>query len=551
MRKMIIIKKIMSLFIVLFLSTNTFAAVVSDNDGAAFITKAEFDSLKNNFQAQLNSYNAYIDNKIDSAIASYLEGATSGKINKMYLDSSTNYSYPLVLMSNSTAWNNTKSDYYNVARNRVRFQQYTIVDFFEDYNQEHNSILIDSDTDTTIFTVPVGNLNTYLCYGFLNKKIREVKGKNGELYVVTQSSSTRRVGSTNYKVFDIGEYGSGYQFVDYQIEYTTTRGRNAGHFGPSHNGYFTYCAVLMTNGGYDNVKPAYNGNVNNWKGQWTDARFVSSGSGWSNRTFYMGRSPSYVGTKVKISAIGEWNLHGSAGVEFTNKPIDSSSFVWDKTNKKSMVYAGTSTVPAQRTAKFAYEGNFQENLDTLVECIDIQEAGYTNGWVYNPSSSNRTTGRFFAWDCTYIPPLLAVNYDGYNSTVPSFGALPATCMRYYDSKGNEHFLDEGMFLCNFDKKGTVNFDVRFTAKSGTKNLNFYVSKYPFSRANLKTRLTQFKVNNSTSTYTSRTLATGTTYHITVDDINVGEQLYLLWEPSSASDWVALSDFSNFTLTSKS
>ena len=261
MRKMIIIKRIMSLFIVLFLSTNTFAAVVSDNDGAAFITKAEFDSLKNNFQAQLNSYNAYIDNKIDSAIASYLEGATSGKINKMYLDSSTNYSYPLVLMSNSTAWNNTKSDYYNVARNRVRFQQYTLYDFFEDYNQNHNSILIDSDTDTTIFTVPAGNLNTYLCYGFLLKKIREVKGKNGELYVVTQSSSTRRVGSTNYKVFDIGEYGSGYQFVDYQIEYKTERGRNAGHFGPSSNGYYTYCAVLMTNGGYNNVKPAYNAHV--------------------------------------------------------------------------------------------------------------------------------------------------------------------------------------------------------------------------------------------------------------------------------------------------
>ena len=48
--------------------------MVSDNDGSAFITKAEFDSLKNNFQSQLDSYNTAIDNKIDAAIATYLAG---------------------------------------------------------------------------------------------------------------------------------------------------------------------------------------------------------------------------------------------------------------------------------------------------------------------------------------------------------------------------------------------------------------------------------------------------------------------------------------------
>ena len=543
------INKIISLFIIIILSTNVFAVVVSDNDGAAFITKAEFDSLKNNFQSQLDAYNTSIDSKIDTAISSYLAGVKTETVSKMYIDSNTNYSYPLVLMSSSSAWNNTKSDYYNVARNRVRFQNYTLIDFFEENNQYHNSILIDSETDATIFSVPVGNLNNYLCFRFLNKKIREVKGKNGELYVVNQTSDIRRVGSTNYKIFDIGEYGNGYQFIDYKIGYSVTQGRNGGHFGPSHNGAYTYCAVLMTNYGYDNVKPAYNGDVRNWAGQWNERRFVSAGSGWSNLTLYQSRTPSYVGTKVKIKDIPEWNLHGNAGVEYYDKEIDSSSFVWDRSNIKTMIYAGTSTVPAQRTSKFAYEGDFQDNLDTVVECIDVEEAGFTNGWVYNPTSSNRSTGRFFAWDCTYLPPLLAANYNGYSATVPSFGALPATCMRYHDSKGKEHFLDEGMFLCNFDKKGTVNFDVRFIAKSGTKNLDLYVSKEPFSRANLKTKLKNFKVNNSNTSYTSVTLVTGSSYRITVEDIDANDQLYLLWEPSNANDWVALSDFSNFTLTS--
>ena len=69
-----IIGKILVLFIVIILSVDSFAAVVSDNDGSAFITKAEFDSLKNDFQSQLDQYNTSIDNKIDSAIASYIAG---------------------------------------------------------------------------------------------------------------------------------------------------------------------------------------------------------------------------------------------------------------------------------------------------------------------------------------------------------------------------------------------------------------------------------------------------------------------------------------------
>ena len=67
-------KKALCLIFAFLLSINSFAAVVSDNDGSAFITKAEFDSLKNNFQSQLDQYNSNIDNKIDGAIASYLAG---------------------------------------------------------------------------------------------------------------------------------------------------------------------------------------------------------------------------------------------------------------------------------------------------------------------------------------------------------------------------------------------------------------------------------------------------------------------------------------------
>ena len=69
-----IVKKLLALFLVVLMSIESIGAVVSDNDGSAFITKAEFDSLKNNFQAQIDQYNTSIDSKIDGAIASYLAG---------------------------------------------------------------------------------------------------------------------------------------------------------------------------------------------------------------------------------------------------------------------------------------------------------------------------------------------------------------------------------------------------------------------------------------------------------------------------------------------
>ena len=79
-RLRIIIKKMIIFVISLFficqtvLTYNAFAAIVSDNDGSAFVTKSEFDSLKKNFADQIDNYNTSIDSKIDGAIAYYLAG---------------------------------------------------------------------------------------------------------------------------------------------------------------------------------------------------------------------------------------------------------------------------------------------------------------------------------------------------------------------------------------------------------------------------------------------------------------------------------------------
>ena len=92
--KFCVYNKIITIILCILLCVDCFAAVVSDNDGSAFITKAEFDSLKNNFQSQIDSYNTSIDSKIDSAIAGYLAGIKADKEEILTLASSV-VSYPL------------------------------------------------------------------------------------------------------------------------------------------------------------------------------------------------------------------------------------------------------------------------------------------------------------------------------------------------------------------------------------------------------------------------------------------------------------------------
>ncbi len=93
-----IVKKLLALFLVVLMSIESFGALVSDNDGSAFITKGEFDSLKLSFQSQIDNYNTSIDSKIDGAIAAYLSGIQVKK--KLQLE-------PLVSNYDEIFWTDT------------------------------------------------------------------------------------------------------------------------------------------------------------------------------------------------------------------------------------------------------------------------------------------------------------------------------------------------------------------------------------------------------------------------------------------------------------
>ena len=106
------IKLLLSLFlVVIILGINSFASVVSDNDGSAFVTKAEFEGLKKNFNSQVTQYNASIDAKIDGAIGSYLAGIDLKK--KKELTSILNQAGQRFISSNNCGFVTTRKGTYS------------------------------------------------------------------------------------------------------------------------------------------------------------------------------------------------------------------------------------------------------------------------------------------------------------------------------------------------------------------------------------------------------------------------------------------------------
>ena len=90
-----IFKNIIVDLLIFILGIDSFAAVVSDNDGSAFITKAEFETMKKEFVEQVDNYNKSIDGKIDGAIAAYLAGLRMSKVSTLenYVDTMKNQYY--------------------------------------------------------------------------------------------------------------------------------------------------------------------------------------------------------------------------------------------------------------------------------------------------------------------------------------------------------------------------------------------------------------------------------------------------------------------------
>ena len=93
-----VLKQLLVLVVIMAASINSFAAVVGDYDGSAFITKNEFEELKHEFAGQVKNYEDSINAKVDGAIANYLDGINVAKKEKIKTNISI-ISYPLTIIN--------------------------------------------------------------------------------------------------------------------------------------------------------------------------------------------------------------------------------------------------------------------------------------------------------------------------------------------------------------------------------------------------------------------------------------------------------------------
>ena len=188
------LKRVVAAFATLLLCINSFAAIVSDNDGSAFITKAEFDSLKNSFQAQIDTYNTSIDAKIDGAIAAYLAGIKTSKSVKVTFDSANDWQFPVWLDDGAEKWNKKTSTRYEVANPEIHTYQ--------------TSLWRDGRGDSS-WVASSGNWNAWSYFDRASTTVsrtgwswhkNNIAGEKGCLTEVEKKDEQRKIGTENLRI---------------------------------------------------------------------------------------------------------------------------------------------------------------------------------------------------------------------------------------------------------------------------------------------------------------------------------------------------------------
>ena len=198
------LKKLACLFLVVLMSIESFAAAVSDNDGAAFITKAEFDGLRNEFQKQLNDYNFNINNKIEAAIAEYLSAA---KITNDYV---LNNLYKELNGIKEIRWNSNAS-YRSNANQKTYFDQPTYYwnisqskgnGWYYDYKYDTNKMVATTwkyDTNQTAYVEAMYKITPKInVYAYDLHFYDDATEANGTCTFTVPTSMTLESGAVNH-----------------------------------------------------------------------------------------------------------------------------------------------------------------------------------------------------------------------------------------------------------------------------------------------------------------------------------------------------------------
>lgn len=248
-----IIKKIFVFFAIMIIVAERCFTAASDNDGSAFITKAEFDSLKNNFQSQIDSYNQSIDSKIDTAIAAYFAGIKvtkettvntifsgmglslnngkkivfiSGKNNQKWFDAT----WPTVRWHGE--WGVVPGLYYNYKMTSCFGINASQTDFWAQdlgYHEIYLSVCDKNASNANVVLIGTGNSVDHLEYGYRG-------------YLQKSVYMERKNAGTSYRAPILGYNNTDKRFV---VTFAADKPKSM-----SSQGGFTVCSTTANHSGY-------------------------------------------------------------------------------------------------------------------------------------------------------------------------------------------------------------------------------------------------------------------------------------------------------------
>ena len=567
-------KMILSLCLCTLLCINSFAAIVSDNDGAAFITKAEFDSLKNDFQSQLNDYNTRIDSKIDTAIASYLSGIKVSRIYKLSLDPNCNYVFPIYRDTNQYWDNNSISGGLKISYPEFHIerwlQRYGGMMFLGNNNFQASWATGTASSGRIAPSATSWPTSTDERYGVFVRyhHTYSYAGRSGLLNTVTRLSNTRKINSTNYNIYQIENEGIGRLVHSYDTVFQFSQ------VGGTFFGFATgdYASTPHSTGGstflgVDQYQYAVTGSGTSTRYNIKEpsSRTSSQPRIVLSKSSAKGYGPSWVnqGNTSGLFAAGSIKTCTQIGAqEFTSTSFDAAATSWNlwssnpmaeattypTPNARRMIFSRSAFMPANANYNYALIADLASGTSTSYTIVgggtnvvdEIKMWGTKNREVYAKPSNHMVC----------VPPLKTYTWHTSTKYAPgaseAFSYLPATLVSYLDSNGKRHYMDEGMYLGSMPKSGTVSFKVMFQRAYGSgSQVKLRISKKPFSYDFKDADLLTYKIENTN--YTAANLNYNTTYTINISGLKEKDELYIEWTQNTTADLPYLTSLTDFQL----
>ena len=575
MKKSTFIKKMVALFLVVLMSINAFASVVDSSDGGAFVTKEEFDNMRGDFDSQLDRYSNSIDNKIDGAIASYLAGLNIAEKRKIYLDPKCNYTLPLTCYFNPTKslWNDEHSAYYKLSVPKLFWTQYNtwICRMASDCSLENDADLVVNPGGGGPYTVPVDHRHWGDSYAAIRAQYGvdslTYPGRMGELYRIDKDpSATRTISGTEHNVWNLRDILHGQDNLYY------FQGGISGTWDGKNDIYrpwidFWFLGYYEENNFSANMQtwttPSKN-NYDAWTYNYLKCEHTHQTMGWAtggtiqpesnhnhnNWSNYSMATTCYNAMNTKASEVSSNRYINTNWITTPNVRVVDTSYV----GRNTMIFAGDADLPSYNDNGYSYTPRYRTNnkSTTLVTYKADFYAARDKLYFWNFNPSTTVTGgpytnlNYIVFPEWHATPLTDYRQDtGYN-----FSTIRASLVRYQDSNGKYHYMDEGMFLGTFEDNGKVKFDIKVTS-SATNAVNLIISKQPIDinrNTNHYPKFT-YEVDGTKTTVAAKTIPTIPTnkvIKIEVPDILRGEELYMIWWPAG-SEYVELTQFDNFYL----